>query len=834
MDNRVLVSCSPNLILYTDTNRDDRADRKEILLTGFGGYDHDHSLHAVFAGPDGKWYFNAGNAGSHVVTDRSGWTLRSGSIYTGGSPYNSRNAGNQVSDDGKVWVGGLALRINPDGTGLRVMAHNFRNSYEVFPDSYGNLWQNDNDDQVVTCRTAWLPEGGNAGYFSTDGTRFWQADQRPGQDMFTAHWHQEDPGVMPAGDRTGAGAPTGILRYEGDLFGASGRGMLLSADAGRNVIFAYHPQPAGSGYHLSDRINWLSSLQNDNPRYVWNDSLEHEGKDKWFRPSDLAVGTDGSLFVADWYDPVVGGHLMKDSGGYGRIYRVTPKSRPAKAPVIDLETRAGQLEAFKSPAIHVRYAGYERLKAGGDAVLAELLPLLDDDNPFIRARTLWLIAALGPAGRKVAIQWLDDPEPLNRVLAVRALRQEDGALDPHVEKLAADTSARVRRELILAIPRINPSKRDAITLELAMQYPGNDRWYLEALGTLLDENPAGWYDRLKAAGIIHSTPLSWNAAMSDLAWRLHTPAALPDLLARIQDSTLPLPERYKMMTAIGFMRDSLAARAMLGLSRSADQPVAEMAVYWLSFRHGNDWFDLMDWKTANINAFAARRLALMKFKRQVVLDSSQSLEERKWRINEMARDSVGGQMLVALAAEQKLSMELMPFIAAVIFNNPDLHVRLQAGKYFNRPGSSGLLDVAHILSLKPDPGNGRLLFLRQCGICHRNQQAGAAVGPDLTGIGTKYDQTSLLDAIMNPDAALVFGYEPWLIELTDGTSLFGFILSENQKVLVVKDASGKQSTLPVRDVRKKTRQSKSLMPDPASLNLSGQDLADILSYLLNT
>ncbi len=74
--NKVIVSCSPNLIVYTDENGDDVADKKEILLTGFGGKDHDHSLHAVFAGPDGNWYFNAGNAGPHIVTDKGGWSLR--------------------------------------------------------------------------------------------------------------------------------------------------------------------------------------------------------------------------------------------------------------------------------------------------------------------------------------------------------------------------------------------------------------------------------------------------------------------------------------------------------------------------------------------------------------------------------------------------------------------------------------------------------------------------------------------------------------------------------------------------------------------------------------
>ena len=76
--NRVIVSASPHLVVYTDENGDDMPDKKEILLTGFGGFDHDHGLHALVAGPDGRWYFNTGNAGPHVVTDRSGWTLRAG------------------------------------------------------------------------------------------------------------------------------------------------------------------------------------------------------------------------------------------------------------------------------------------------------------------------------------------------------------------------------------------------------------------------------------------------------------------------------------------------------------------------------------------------------------------------------------------------------------------------------------------------------------------------------------------------------------------------------------------------------------------------------------
>ena len=196
---------------------------------------------------------------------------------------------------------------------LKVIAHNFRNAYELAIDSFGDLWQNDNDDQVMTCRMTWLMEGANAGYFSDDGTRFWQADRRPGQDTFTAHWHQDDPGVQPAGDNTGAGAPAGVVRYESDALGSRYRGMLLSADAGRNVVFGFRAQPRGAGFAL-ERFDFLSSLAAPEHRTT-SGTRSISDRRKWFRPSDVAVGPDGAIFVADWFDPIVGGHQMQDAKG---------------------------------------------------------------------------------------------------------------------------------------------------------------------------------------------------------------------------------------------------------------------------------------------------------------------------------------------------------------------------------------------------------------------------------------------------------------------------------------------------------------------------------------
>jgi hypothetical protein len=58
---------APNLIVYTVVNRDLKfdpaVDKREVLLTGFNGHNHDHGLHSLTVGPDGLWYWSMGNCG---------------------------------------------------------------------------------------------------------------------------------------------------------------------------------------------------------------------------------------------------------------------------------------------------------------------------------------------------------------------------------------------------------------------------------------------------------------------------------------------------------------------------------------------------------------------------------------------------------------------------------------------------------------------------------------------------------------------------------------------------------------------------------------------------
>src|SRR5215217_4263535 len=266
MGNKVIVSQSPYVWQFTDEDGDLKADKKEVIFEGLGGEQHDHGMHAFIFGPDGKLYFNFGNEGGQLLDGK-------------GKPVVDKNG--QVIDFKKLKQG-MVFRCDPDFKNIEVLGNNFRNNYEVAVDSYGTMWQSDNDDDGNKgVRINYVMQYGNYGYTDELTGAGWRANRTNMEDSIPyRHWHLNDPGVVPNLLQTGSGSPTGMVIYEGRLLPKEFWDQMIHCEPGHNVVRAYPVAKKGAGYSASI----VNILKGEN--------------DQWFRPADICVAPDGSLILA--------------------------------------------------------------------------------------------------------------------------------------------------------------------------------------------------------------------------------------------------------------------------------------------------------------------------------------------------------------------------------------------------------------------------------------------------------------------------------------------------------------------------------------------------------
>ena len=91
-------------------------------------------------------------------------------------------------------------------------------------------------------------------------------------------------------------------------------GTFLAADAGRNEIFSYQVARQGAGFALDRKVFMTSNVKQQyaGSDFVMGSTGVTNAVKTLFRPSDIAVGPDGALYVSDWIDARVGGHQDLD------------------------------------------------------------------------------------------------------------------------------------------------------------------------------------------------------------------------------------------------------------------------------------------------------------------------------------------------------------------------------------------------------------------------------------------------------------------------------------------------------------------------------------------
>ena len=886
LGDRVIISANDSVFYLIDDDGDLKADRKEMLFTGIEGTQHDHGIHAFVFGPDGKLYFNFGNAGKQISD-------------ADGKPIVDR-AGNVVKDSIRPYQQGMVFRCNLDGSDFETLAWNFRNNWEVAVDSFGTLWQSDNDDDGNRAtRINYVMPYGNYGYRSEIDGRGWQADRTGMHDEVPLkHWHLNDPGVMPNLLQTGAGSPTGICIYEGDALPKTFQNQIIHCDAGPNIVRSYPVENDGAGYKATI-VNMIDGAE----------------KNQWFRPSDVCVAPDGSLIIADWYDPGVGGHRMRDVER-GRLFRVRRKGSPS---TYSSKEEGSPGDWITSPNQSRRYLAWMFYKEQKDVdKLWEMWK--SDPNPRFRARAMWLLGEIVDSKEKLASiieTGLADSDANIRIATLRFCRRYHEK--PDFESIQnkfdlADSSPQVRREIAVGLREMQPTNLAEQWIELAKAYSDSDRWYLEALGLAADGH---WDECLDLLAKAHTDSQISDDAYRDLVWRSRG-SQTPALLAAIinhqdvnEQQVLRYFRTFDFVTAfgddsvkksaeatlrgLGFTKRTASAKSRVIFLESTsridigtltpeemaqvDEVIAtcdDSDFVELAFKFGSDDRDKKLMQIALNNSadpIGAQAMAtLMKrrklgpvrealntadeeqFKKYVdtlvrcgqkegghVLagytdDKENPMERRVAAVRALGKTSSGAGDLLWRVKNKKNDPELEPVIAATLHGVPWGYIRDAAAQYFPLPPSKDAKPMPAIVDLvtrSGDAKNGAVVFagVGTCAKCHIVNGKGVEIGPDLSEIGDKLSREAMFESILFPSAGISHNYENWLVAKEDGEFVSGLLLTKTETMTTIKDINGVVHEINADEIDEAKRLKLSVMPADLIKEFNEQELVDLVSYL---
>ena len=328
-----------------------------------------------------------------------------------------------------------------------------------------------------------------------------------------------------------------------------------------------------------------------------------------FRPSDVTVGPDGAIYVADWYDSRVGGHQTLDDTCTGAIYRIAPKGFKSVIPKIDVSTPEGAAAVLRNPAVNVRHLGFNALKGFGAKSLPAVTEILRDANPYVAARGVWLLPHLGEEGVARAKALLQDPNPSLRRLAFQSLRRAGHDTVGIAAHLANDADVAVRRDVATSLHTVSADNAVPILVVLARRLDVSDKNSIAAFGIGSANKQDAVWSAVKAE-LAKDGAEAWSPEVERIAWLLHPANAVQEFVARASSAKVSQASRTLAVESLSFVETKEAALAMIKLC-AAGSPCSSEAKGWALMRMTGSWaaFDIRT-ELKNAGVYDAKKVVV--------------------------------------------------------------------------------------------------------------------------------------------------------------------------------------------------------------------------------
>ena len=879
-----IVTDTPDVLYLEDTNGDGKADKREVLLTGFALSNPQHNMNNPVYGLD-NWIYLA-NEGYFTTIDYKDL------FGDEGSPVGFANAPNapQLPPN----AGDRNVRFKPDelllemcsastqfGQAFDPWGHHFETS------NFHPLWH-----EVIAAR--YLAR--NSSLLAVDAAQY-MPDQSVNEIFPTSqspeHQLLTDVGVITSG--------CGINWYTGGLFSSSFNEVLFLCEPVHNLVQANKISsdgPTYSAHRLQEGKEFLSST------------------DTWFRPANSYIGPDGALYIIDYHRRIIehpewmsdevneSGQLYEGSDK-GRIYRIVPKSAAGMnwLQQIDLGSKT-DIELVEYLNHHNSWwrqtaqkllVNKETHDAGLSTAIKDLVK--DSEGNAGRVHALWTLEGLGETDSELLSLALKDPIAGVRENAIQLIElhwAEFSDLLPDLLALQNDPDPRVRFQLLCTLGFVEGKEAQSAREALLLKDLASDWTHLAALSAKPGQEMAlfQWAQQRFQSEEIEgglrfvknlTAMIARKGDVGEIARVINKAAALSNKFStaalqglamganRDKSGKLLAAQSGLQLLSLGLGTESASSSAALGLLQKWGLPknTAKMAEATQSA--------LRKLKEAQIGAaekaHAVQLLSLMDaqahqaiFKEQIAPDISplvqsaainglkniEGTEHTRFILNKWGtltpkvraaavsafRDYPARMHLLLDEIEEGriAAQGIGPKQVFEILKNDDKSVRRRATRLFeeqNGDREQVLADYNSVLGEEGSYAKGKMVFEAECATCHQlGGDNGYPLGPDLASIRNR-TAASILHDILLPNASIADGYDVWTVETKTEESFSGIIASESPSAMTLRFLDTEDKVLSRDEIKQLTSAPTSLMTTGLEQNINKEEMSDLLAFLKN-
>ena len=140
--------------------------------------------------------------------------------------------------------------------------------------------------------------------------------------------------------------------------------------------------------------------------------------------------------------------------------------------------------------------------------------------------------------------------------------------------------------------------------------------------------------------------------------------------------------------------------------------------------------------------------------------------------------------------------------------------------------------ASSFIANKASPEAGAAIFKKTCAACHRINNEGGKVGPQLDGVGNR-GLERLMEDVLDPNRNVDAAFRAMIVAKTDGVLVTGLKLREEGKALILGDQLGKEVRIPLEDIDDTRISNLSPMPSNIGEQLNEADLHALLTFLMS-